>query len=418
MNQTKQILFRKDFTLMVIGQIVSLFGNAILRFALPLHLLRETGSSALFGAVTACSFVPMIIFSLVGGVLADRINKRNIMVALDFSTAVLIAAFYCTYGTLPMVPLMIVCLMVLYGISGTYQPAVQASIPALAPREQIMRGNAVINMVSTMSSLLGPVIGGVLFGMWGLTPILCVSIVCFICSAIMEIFIHIPHQKRQTETSIFSVVSEDLRESWRFIRDEKPIFISVVAILALFNLVLSAAMIVGIPIIVVQILDMSDTSLGLTQGALGLGGLIGGCLAGFFADKLKVRHGAWLLMACCVTEACMGVALLPFVPTMPAYVLITAMSFVTMAVSTLFTIQMCAMVQQQVPAHLVGKIMAMMIAVSACAQPIGQALYGMLFDVLADHSWSVMMGSAVLACLISLYSRYAFIRLDEMGQNT
>ena len=76
----KQILFQKDFTLVVIGQIISLFGNAILRFALPLYLLRETGSPSLFGAVTACSFIPMIIFSLFGGVLADRVNKRNIMV--------------------------------------------------------------------------------------------------------------------------------------------------------------------------------------------------------------------------------------------------------------------------------------------------------------------------------------------------
>ena len=73
--QTK--LFRRDFTLVVIGQIISLFGNAILRFALPLYLLRETGSSTLFGVVTACSFAPMVILSMAGGVLADRVNKRK-----------------------------------------------------------------------------------------------------------------------------------------------------------------------------------------------------------------------------------------------------------------------------------------------------------------------------------------------------
>lgn len=70
--------------MVVIGQIISLFGNAILRFALPLYLLRETNSSVLFGTVTACSFIPMVIFSLLGGVIADRENKRNIMVVLDF----------------------------------------------------------------------------------------------------------------------------------------------------------------------------------------------------------------------------------------------------------------------------------------------------------------------------------------------
>ena len=94
--QTK--LFRRDFTLVVIGQIISLFGNAILRFALPLYLLRETGSSTLFGVVTACSFAPMVILSMVGGVLADRVNKRDIMVGLDFSTAAIIMLFYFSLG--------------------------------------------------------------------------------------------------------------------------------------------------------------------------------------------------------------------------------------------------------------------------------------------------------------------------------
>ena len=131
--QTK--LFRRDFTLVVIGQIISLFGNAILRFALPLYLLRETGSSTLFGVVTACSFAPMVILSMVGGVLADRVNKRDIMVGLDFSTAAIIMLFYFSLGKIPTVPLFIVVLMLLYGISGTYQPSVQASVPLLVSCE-------------------------------------------------------------------------------------------------------------------------------------------------------------------------------------------------------------------------------------------------------------------------------------------
>lgn len=121
-------LFNRDFILVVIGQIISLFGNAILRFVLPYYLLKETGSSALFGIVTACSFLPMVILSLVGGIIADRTNKRNIMVILDFATAVIILVFYLSLEKIPIIPLFIVALMLLYGISGAYQPAVQASI--------------------------------------------------------------------------------------------------------------------------------------------------------------------------------------------------------------------------------------------------------------------------------------------------
>ena len=158
-------LFQRDFTLVVIGQIISLFGNAILRFALPLYLLRITGSPTLFGIVTACSFAPMVVLSLVGGVLADRVNKRDIMVVLDFSTAALIAIFTLLLDRAPLVPLFIIVLMLLYGISGTYQPAVQASIPLLVHPERLIAANAVINQVNTLSNLLGPVLGGVLFSL-------------------------------------------------------------------------------------------------------------------------------------------------------------------------------------------------------------------------------------------------------------
>lgn len=413
MKTAKQTIFKKDFTLVVIGQIISLFGNAILRFALPLYLLRETGSSALFGAVTACSFIPMILLSLVGGVLADRINKRNIMVTLDFTTAVIILVFYFLIGKLPIVPLMIACLMLLYGISGTYQPTVQASIPALVQKEQILQGNAIINMVNTLSNLLGPVIGGFLFGVWGINPILIISIGCFTCSAIMEIFIHIPFAKQATNYGIIKIVRIDLKESWLFMKNEKPVFLSVVVILALFNLVLSSVMIVGIPIMVVNILGMNDASLGLTQGSLGLGGLAGGILGGIFAGKLKLRNGYLLLIICSIIAALMGIALLPIIPTSIGYLLITILSFLVMAVSTLFTIQICSAVQQQTPYYLIGKIMAFIMAISNCASPIGQALYGILFDVFSHIPSSILFAAAIISALVSLYSKKVFLLLER-----
>lgn len=406
-------IFKRDFTMVVIGQIISLFGNAILRFALPLYLLRETDSSSLFGAVTACSFIPMVIFSFLGGVIADRVNKRNIMVALDFFTAIIIVVFYFALGQIPLVPLMIVMLMLLYGISGAYQPSVQASIPLLVDYEALAKGNAIINMVSTLSNLLGPAIGGVLFGAFGLTPILVISIVCFIISAIMEIIIHIPYQKRDKGKGIFATVRNDLIESFYFVKREKPIFLSVVGILAIFNLVLSAAMIVGIPVMVVQVLGMSDADLGIAQGALGLGGLIGGLLAGTSTQKLKIRYNYIYLLICSSTALIMGISLMSAIPTSIGFWLITIMSFVTMCVSTMFTISIFTVVQQQTPIHLLGKVMATIIAVSSCFQPIGQAIYGELFENLETISWVIMVGAAIVSFGVSILSKRIFYRLEK-----
>lgn len=401
--------FGRDFLLVVIGQIISLFGNAILRFALPLYLLRQTGSPALFGVVTACSFAPMVVLSMAGGVLADRVNKRNIMVGLDFSTTAIILLFYAALGRLPTVPLFIAVLMLLYGISGTYQPAVQASVPLLVQKEKLIAGNAVINQVNTLSGLLGPVAGGVLFTLWGIGPILLLSAACFAFSAVMEIFIRIPHERRPSGAGVFQVVRQDLQECCRFVQSEKPVFVSVVVLVAMFNLVLSAVMIVGTPILITQVLGMSDTLYGLTQGALALGGLCGGALAAACGDKLRVQKAHLLLLACSAAVAVMGLSLWLRLPPLVSYAAITLMSFAAMGASTLFMVQIYTLVQVQTPPQLVGKVMAALISIAMCGQPVGQALYGLLFGLFAPYL--VLLGAAGAALCISLCSRRIFGRL-------
>ena len=394
-----------------IGQIISLFGNAILRFALPLYLLRQTGSPALFGAVGAAAFIPAVLCAPIGGVLADRVNKRNIMVALDFSTAGLILAFTLFLERAPLAPLTAACLMLLYGIAGAYQPAVQASIPLLASADQLTRANAVINMVGTLSGLLGPVVGGVLFGAFGLRPILWVGVACFFLSAVMELFIRIPHRPRAAAGNVLSTVRQDLKESWRFIRRERPVFLSVMLVLALFNLVLSAALVVGIPVTVVQVLNMSDSRLGITQGAMGLGGLFGGILTACLGARLSLRRGNLVLLAASLTAAVMGLALLPGVPPALGWWAVTAMSFAIMVLSTMLVVVLSAAVQGQTPPELLGKVMAFIMAVSNCASPLGQAIYGALFE--GCPAWAVLLGAAAAASVTAVCSKGVFQALDD-----
>lgn len=410
MNTTQSPLFRRDFTLVVLGQIVSLFGNAILRFALPLYLLRQTGSPALFGAVGAAAFIPAVLCAPIGGVAADRVNKRTVMVLLDFSTAGLILLFALLLGRVPLVPLTAGCLMLLYGIAGAYQPAVQASIPLLAEADRLTSANAVINMVGTLAALLGPVTGGVLFGAFGLRPILWVGAACFFLSAVMELFIRIPHSPRAAEGGVLSTVRRDLGESWRFVRRERPVFLSVMLVLALFNLVLSAALVVGIPVAVVQTLGMSDGRLGLTQGAMGLGGLFGGGLAALLGPRLRLRRGSAVLLAAALTAAGMGASLLPGVPSGFGWWGVTAMSFAVMVLSTLLVVVLSAAVQARTPPELLGKVMAFIMALANCASPLGQAVYGALFE--RCPAWAVLLGAAGAAALAAAWSRGMFRELD------
>lgn len=400
--------FGKDFTLVVIGQIISLFGNAILRFALPLYLLRETNSPVLFGLVTACSFLPMIILSFLGGILADRVNKRNIMVILDFLTAAIIFGLFLSIETFPVVPLFIVVLMLLYGISGTYQPTVQASIPVLVSSDKILSAGAIVNQVGSLAGLLGPIIGGMLFGAFGIMPILTISIACFVASAIMEIFIHIPYEKRNNSIGALAIIKSDFHDSANYMKKEKPILIKMIGLIAVFNLVLTSMLIVGMPVLIVEILHMSDELLGLTQGVLALGGLCGGILTAVLSKKLKLSNSHIILFLCSLCIGVIAVPLLLGMGNMVCYVVITVACFVIMALATMFSVQIIAYAQTETPGDLVGKVIALMMSIAMCAQPIGQTIYGVIFDVFSSKIGIVLLCVAILSALISIVSHRTF----------
>lgn len=408
MNNTKK--YGKDFTLVVVGQIVSLFGNAILRFSLPLYLLKETGSSTLFGIVTACSFLPMIVLSLLGGVLADRLNKRNIMVCLDFLTAGVITVFSWLLGIVPIIPLFITVLMLLYGISGTYQPAVQASIPALVPKEKILSANAIVNQIGALANFIGPIIGGMLYGAFGIVIILKVSVLCFVLSAVMEIFIQIPFQKQPTQDKVLQIAAGDLRDSIRFLRMEKPLFVQICIVIAGLNLFLSPMLTIGIPVIVVDKLHLTDGLLGLTQGMLAVGGILGGLLTVLLDKKLTPQTAYVPLFLCTACSCLMGFGMAIDQSPMIKYVILSVMGPSVTIFTTMFSIQMLAVVQAETPQHLIGKVVACIMTFIMCVQPIGQLLYGFLFECLPSQP-VIIIGASMISLVIAVRSKKILIKL-------
>ena len=408
----KERLFTKDFTLVVIGQIISLFGNAAVRFALPLYLLNQTGSSALYGTVMACAFIPSILLSPVGGMIADRVNKRNIMVVLDFTTAALLLGYLMLQGRLNLVFLLTVTLMLLFGIAGAYQPAVQASIPALVGQEHYMQANAVINIVSSFAALLGPVFGGILYSIYGLLPILEVGMACFVLSAVMEIFITIPYEKQETKGSIWKIMGQDIKESFCFIRKEKPFIGKGLVVICCVNLFFSALINVGLPYLVTEVLPFTDSLAnrlyGYAQGALAAGGIVGGIGAGILAQKLQVKKVGNLLGIAALCLFPVGISLLLAESEMVVYLILTVCCFVIMVMATVFTIQIMAFVQTETPQHLVGKVIALCMMLSMCAQPFGNAMYGFLFEICAGHEAVVVLAAGVISFAVAIWARKVF----------
>ena len=374
------------FVQVVLGQIISLFGNAALRFVLPLILLRQTGSAAVYGAATALALLPALAGTLAGGVLADRCRKARLMVVLDLAAA----------GLALVVLWAPAALCALYALQGLYQPVVRASLPLLLAGDRLVQGNAVIQLVDTLDELLGPLLGSALLGVMGLGPLLVLCGACFATSALLEWQIRIPGDRPQPRTQRKPDFAADLRESLTYLYHSRPELLRLAGIMALVNLVEIPAVVVGIPVVIVQYLGQSDVVLGAVQAVLSVGGLAGGALAGRSRHPLSDRQALGLLLGIAGLCAVMGVVLR--VPPL-ACGGVALCGFGVMAAAMRFNVWFFARLQAVLPQAQLGRVTGCTMALASLTQPVGQAVYGVLFDVFSACPAGVLLGAGALSAV-------------------
>ena len=410
-------IFSKNFILVLVGRVVSAFGNQILRYALPLFLLIQTGSSALFGSILAISFIPMILLFPIGGIIADRLNKRNIMLVLDFCTGVLISLFCLACGSTPIVPLMAVTMMLLYGLDGADRPTVKASIPALVGEKDMMQANSIIDMVDSTASMAGPVTGGILFAAFGLMPILYISIGCFFASVVMDVFIRIPFEKRAMTKNIFATGISDLKESFRFMLKGQPILWQTSLVFGISNLLLTSLILIGLPVIITGRLgfapDTANRLYGYAQGIFAAGAILGGFLASISAGKLKSKAGTYLLVGCSLCVIAGGFALQTISLSTAVYLILIGSCGLLLTIHTIFQIQMVTYLQLLTPKDLIGKVISCFMCVVMCTMPLGQVIYGFAFEHIGHNIYLLFYAAGFIMIGISIFTHRIFCGIDK-----
>ena len=394
-------LFQRDFTIMILGQIISLFGNAILRFSLSLYVLEVTGSAAVFGTILAVSMIPTVLLSPFGGVLADRLPKQKIMTILDFVTAGLIVFYDAFYGSAENLAAVTIFMILLTLIQAFYQPSVQASIPLLASQEQLMAVNGIVMQVQALAGLLGPILAGMLYGIGGVKPILAASAVCFFLSAVMELFLRIPHEKREADGSPVRMALLDLKGAVTYLIRENTCLFKLLIVVAGINLFLSALFIIGLPYLVKIYLGMSAQAYGFAEAAMGMGSILGGLVSGLAGKKIPFKHSHYFLLGTPLLLIPVILILLFQAPGKMIYAVLLTSGRIGMGFAALFTIAAQTFIQKSTPVHMLGKVGAFVSTICVCALPVGQAMYGGLFELFFGSPWVVVLVGTVISMMLA-----------------
>lgn len=407
-----QKLFTKNFTLLVLGQVSSLFGNYILRLALSMYVLEVTGSAAVFAGILSLATIPTILLSPIGGILADRADRRNIMVALDALTGmfVLCAAVFLTGRNAVVV---ISVLLVLLSVLGAFEtPTVQACIPQMLAGDNIIKGNAVVNQAASISYLIAPFLGGILYSAVGLKPVMYASVVCFFVTALFECFIKLGYQAREFQGNVLSMAKNDFSGSIRFIIKERPDIMKMLLLAAFSRFFVMGVTLVGLPFLVRFVLGLDAKFYGGAESALAVATILGSIAAGLLTGKLRSGRLSYVLAAIGVCIIPAGVIFLFPSSVMIKYAVIVAAFCGMQAAISIFSIFAVSMIQQNTPDELIGKIMAYTSAVTLCAQPVGQIVYGFLFDRFQEIVYLVLIPSGIVVCVNGLLATGFFRKLE------
>lgn len=379
---TRTPLVSRDFILLVTGQGISLFGNMMLRFAMSMWVLDETGSATVFSSILAVSIVPTIILSPFGGVLADRINRRTIMVALDALSAALILASALIFVAIGFNIVAIATMQVLLAVLGAFEtPTVQAALPQMFRsygQSTMRQAMAVVNQVQQLSSLLPSFLGGVLYAMVGIRLMMIITIICFALAATLECFIRLAAPDRGTGT--LPTPLEDLKAGVRFLVADRPALLRLLALVSVLNFLGTGYSAVGFPYTIRTALGFDATVYGISDGLIGIAGIAGAFMAGLIAAKLTMRHFPLTLFAFSLTLIPpIVVFILPANAWTRLIVLVTFTCCMIIA-SCFANIIAIPTIQMSTPEAMTGKVMSITAALSMCAMPLGQMTYGWAYD--------------------------------------
>ena len=408
----KEKLFTRNFTLLILGQVSSLTGNYTLKFALSMYVLEQTGSASIFAGMLSAALLPTVLLSPFGGILADRANRKHIMVALDALSglSVLAAGLLLPLGRELWV---IGALLVLLSVLAAFEsPTVQACVPQMVSPQNLVQGNAVVSQVSAVTSLATPFLGSLFYTAFGIGPVFAAAVVCFWLTALLECMIRLEYQKPPRTAGIGAIVREDLAVSAHFLRWEQPDILKLLLLAALAGMFVSGTAVVGFPYLVRTVLGLSATYYGAAESAMGAAAILGSLCAGLLGKKLRVRDMAAIFLSFGLSLFPIGFSFLLPVGRMARYGVLLFFFCVCQLGVCIFSTYAITLIQQRTPKQLMGKVMSCVFTLSMCAQPVGQVVYGALFDCFSDSVYWVLIPTGMLICLIAVASRGFLKRME------
>ncbi len=359
------------FTLIWFGQLVSMLGSGISTFGLGIWVYDKTGSASRFALTFLFTILPGIIFSPIAGSVADRKNRKFIIIITDLLDAVLKLLIVGLLVTGRLEVWMIYPFGFLSSTLSTFQePAFSAAIPLIVPKESLGRANGMRQFLASVKSMISPVLGAALYIPLKLAGLFAIDFATFFVAIVIMLFQKIPQVYEESEhSSFFKTITADFKFTMQYIKS-KTGFMKLIFSFTLFNFIANVVFVLIGPLVMA---NYDKTIYGFVETVLGVAMFAGGILASALPNvEKKVRSIYLSLIISGIGLSIVGIS--------ANWLVIALGLFLFMIVSPYAGRLLGTLLQMKVENSALGRVGAIVGAMFKLATPIAVICAGLLAD--------------------------------------
>jgi len=387
----RPLLLQKDFLIIFAITLSSRLGFSLFLFTQSWFVINELHQKAGLGMIFIASSVPAILLMTLGGVLADRFNRKTIVLLSTLAEALTIGSvFLLLFNGWNHLSLFIFSALLFGIIDSFHVPARNALLPSVVQEDDLMRANSLISIISQVTGIFGAFLAGIFIKYLDYSTIfLLASLIMIFFSACIP-FLSLKKEKVEKEDQ--EPLLQSFKNGLSYIR--KNTFLStLISVSFVINVFITGPMALGIPLIASKLFKQNSLAFSTMEAVLVVGILAGSAAVGIL--NFKKNRGLiamWALFALGLTYLGLGVSRSLVLCLIFLFLLGFALSFSNAPIF--------AIVQSKVENAMLGRVMSVMMLAGSALQPVSYGLTSLLLGTGIDIQTVIVLGAVPLTCVI------------------
>ncbi|WP_115172019.1 MFS transporter [Sphingobacterium spiritivorum] len=405
--------WKKKFSIIWVGQFISLLSSTAVNFAVIIWLSLETGSAEVLAYAAIAGLLPQAIIGPIAGVYIDRWDRKKTMMFADgfvaFCTLIMSVSFYMGNESL----LLLYVMLALRSVgSAFHMPAMQAAIPMLAPQSELLRIAGINQIIQSVSSIAGPALGALAIGFMSIGNVLLLDIAGAVVAITSLLFVHIPNPEiaEKAKASV-QQVWKDIKLGWEEIRKNRGLsYLFFYSVIATFCIMPVAVL---FPLMTINHFGGNKIEMSIVEMAWGVGMLVGGGLLGIWKpniNKIIIINTMHMLLG-------MGLAISGWLPVSGFILFVVLTGFGGLAASV-YNASFMTVLQEEVNPAMMGRVFSMFFSIVVIPSVVGLLSTGFVADTIGVNLTFIILGLVVVGVGLLSFFTPSLMMLGKVKEPT